>query len=58
MFSPFVATQKTYNTMYQNAAQKGSLGGYHSGTIAADGFTIFVSASTISGIFRVYGVQN
>lgn len=44
--------------MYQNAAQKGSLGGYHSGTIQADGFTILVTASTISGIFRVYGIQN
>lgn len=58
LFSPNVATQKTFNTLYQNAAQKGSLGGYHSGTIQADGFTIFVSANAISGIFRVYGIQN
>jgi hypothetical protein len=56
--SPFVAVETTFSTTFSGGDNGGFMAGNHSTASAFDGFTIYPSTGTISGIFRVYGISN
>jgi hypothetical protein len=56
--SPNVAVNTTYSSLYVGRDNAGYVGGVHNQNTAYDGFTVYPSTGTISGIFRVYGISN
>jgi len=56
--SPNVAVETSYSTVYSSGENAGYIAGFHNTASAFDGFTIYPSGGTISGIFRVYGISN
>jgi hypothetical protein len=56
--SPFQAVATTFSTTFSGGDNGGFMAGNHSTASAFDGFTIYPSTGTISGIFRVYGISN
>jgi hypothetical protein len=58
MNSPFVAVATTFSTTFAGHDNGGYMAGYHSTASSFDGFTIYPSTGTLSGIFRVYGISN
>jgi hypothetical protein len=56
--SPFEAVATTFSTTFSGGDNGGFMAGNHSTASAFDGFTIYPSTGTISGIFRVYGISN
>jgi hypothetical protein len=56
--SPNVAVNTTYSSLYVGRDNAGYVGGVHNQNTAYDGFTVYPSSGTISGIFRVYGISN
>ena len=56
--SPNVAVLTSYSTIYASGENGGYIAGFHNTATAFDGFTVYPSGGTFSGIFRVYGISN
>jgi hypothetical protein len=58
VFSPNVAVNTTFTTVFVGNESAGFNGGVHNSSTQFDGFTILPSTGSLSGIFRTYGISN
>ena len=58
VFSPNVAVNTSFTTVFVGNESAGFNGGVHNSTTQFDGFSIIASTGTLSGIFRTYGISN
>ncbi len=58
VFSPNVAANTSFTTVFVGNESAGYNGGVHNSTTQFDGFTFLPNTGSFSGIFRVYGISN